>query len=90
MGKQLQIAGTEAEDHAEINEAAEALRVALAEHKRMAENVTKAKGTLIACMMAKKTAVYEYLNATKGRFRLDLTLPDPSVRLTFVGQEDDC
>lgn len=89
MAKQQSIPGTESEEYIEINEAAEELRIARADQKRAGERVSKAMSNLCQRMMKHKKKVYEYRNPGHERFRLDLTLPEPTVKMVFVGKEEE-
>jgi capsule polysaccharide export protein KpsE/RkpR len=88
MAKQLKIAGTEPEVIDDLNEAAEVVRLAKAEVKAAGERLTKAQANLIQRAMKAKKRVYEFTNESHERWRMELVLPEPIVRLTFVGQEE--
>ena len=93
--RQLQIVGTEPEQHSDIDVKAEVARAARREHKveqdqlkhTWGARVVEAEKDLAAAMLAAGVARYEY-TVDGARYRLDLNCPDPTVKLTFVGNEE--
>jgi len=93
--RQLQIVGTEPEQHSDIDVKAEIAREARREHKveqdqlkqTWGARVVAAEKELAAAMLEAGVARYEY-TVDGARYRLDLSLPEPTVKLTFVGNEE--
>jgi len=84
--RQLEIAGTEPDEHPDVIDAAEELRRAKGDEKRAHDRVLMAQDALVNRLREHKAAVYEY-SIDGARYRLDLIRADVRVKLTFVGNE---
>ncbi len=97
MSKQQVIPGTESTRHSQIDEAIEALRLARQDLleaskscacKAARERVMAASATLATAMLDVETPCYES-HANGERWRADLEMPEPSVKLKYIGKEDE-
>ena len=93
--RQLTIEACGPDTHAEIDAKAELVRAARRRHKAELDKlrctwgaeVAQAEKDLYEAMLVAGVARYEY-SYEGARYRLDLSCPEPTVKLTFVGNEE--
>ena len=85
--RQLEIAGTEPVRDRELEGILEEVKRAKGDHKRAAQRLVAAQGRAVTYQLTQKIAIYEY--AFDGqRYRSELSCPEPTIKLTFVGDEE--
>jgi hypothetical protein len=86
--RQLQIAGTERDEHPEVEEAGEAWREARKEAKAAQTTAKQKKLELIAVMQAHKVRHYKYTEADTGEEVLLTYAEEPKVSAKKTGEAD--
>ena len=85
--RQLEFAGTGPVRDRELEDILEEVKRAKGDHKRAAQRLVAAQGRAVTYQLTQKIAIYEY--AFDGqRYRSELSCPEPTIRLTFVGDEE--
>lgn len=89
MAKQLRLTGTMPERQSDLDDAAEQLRVALAEADRATGAVRKAKAVLLHRMLEAKSARYEYATQDGIAVLVSVDLAEPNVKLKIFDHGGD-